>query len=489
VRSRFVIVAILLALATAGASQTPSDGAAVVVRHASVVDLDTGTAAVRTVVARGGTIVAVGPDTQAVPAGATVVDGRGRYLLPGLWDMHIHLATRPEASVAERIILPLLLAHGVVGVRDMGGPAERVIALRAKVASGALEGPRIVTPGPFLDGPGDADAMFERVTAPDGAAKALSALATAGVDFFKVQAGLDPGVHRAIVTTAAARRAIVAGHVPLSMRAAEVAASGQRSIEHLSPALIGDAGLLFGCSKQEEALRGELLAIERERGTSTAAAIRDREAALRARLMDTYDPARARDLGALLARHEVWITPTLIWSNRLRPLARTDDGSDVPLQYVPAASRTRLAARRSDYLKAARQEDLEAAARVAEVSARALRDLHAGGARVLAGTDAFDGFVLPGVSLHQELALLVRAGLSPLQALRAATVEAARYFGDSKAGVIAPGMRADMVLLDGNPLADIANTTRIRAVVLTGRPYPRDRLDAMLNAARESAAR
>jgi hypothetical protein len=345
-----------------------------------------------------------------------------------------------------------------------------------------------VTPGPFLDGPGDDAAMFRRVTEPGGAAEALRALAGAGVDFIKVQAGLDPAVHRSIVTAAAARGVVVAGHVPLSMRASEIAGSGQRSIEHLSPALVGDAGLLFGCSREEDTLRTELLAIERDRGSSTAASVRAREVALRRRLVDTYDPARARALGALLARHAVWITPTLIWSNSLRPLARSDDGTDVPLQYVPAAARARLAARRADYLRAARPEDLDDAARVADVSARALRDLHAGGARILAGTDAFDGFVLPGVSLHQELALLVQAGMSSAQALRTATVEAARYFGDREAR-IAPGLRADMVLLDGDPLGDIANTTRIHAVVVNGRPYPRSRLDALLASAREAAAR
>jgi hypothetical protein len=324
--------------------------------------------------------------------------------------------------------------------------------------------------------------MFRRLTDPAGAAGALRALGEAGVDFFKVQAGLDPAVHRAIVEAAAARRAIVAGHVPIAMRAAEVIASGQRSVEHISPALVGDGGLLFGCSSQEDELRAELLAIERDRASTSAAAIRSREAVLRQRLVDTYDPARARALGALAARHGVWITPTLVWSNSLRPLARTDDGSGVPMQFVPAASRARLTAQRANYLKAARDEDLAAAARVAATAGRAVGDLHAGGARVLAGTDAFDGFVLPGFSLHQELALLVQAGLSPVEALRAATVEAARYFDDRQAGTIAPGMRADLVLLDADPRTDIANTRRIRAVVTRGKAYDRQRLDALLAA-------
>jgi hypothetical protein len=482
--------AILLALvagAALGAVQPPA-APAVVIRGATVVDVADGSAQIAAVTLRGETIVAVTAGaSDAPPEGATVIDGRGGYLIPGLWDMHAHLATRSEPSLAERVMFPLFLAHGVIGVRDMGGPLDRVLALRAAAAS--LDAPRVVTPGPFLDGPGHEDPMFRRVTDPAGAAGPLRALGDAGANFFKVQAGLDPGVHRAIVEAAAARRAIVAGHVPIAMRAAEVIASGQRSVEHISPALVGDGGLLFGCSSLEDELRAELLAIERDRASTPAAAIRGREAVLRQRLVDTYDPARARALGALAARHGVWITPTLVWSNSLRPLTRTDDGAGVPLQFIPAASRARLTAQRANYLKAARDEDLAAAARVAAAAGRALGDLHAGGAAILAGTDAFDGFVLPGFSLHQELALLVQAGLSPVAALRAATVEAARYLGDPKAGAIAPGMRADMVLLDADPLANIANTTRIRAVVVNGRPYARDRLDAMLNSAGESAAR
>jgi imidazolonepropionase-like amidohydrolase len=193
-------------------------------------------------------------------------------------------------------------------------------------------------------------------------------------------------------------------------------------------------------------------------------------------------------MGDLLKRHDVWIVPTLVWSRSLRPLSRGDDGTSVPLEYVPSAARARLKARRAGYLATVTEADLAAASDVARVSARAVRAMHDAGARVLAGTDAFDGLVLPGFSLHQELALLVEAGLTPLDALRSATLEAAAYRGDlDLEGTITKGKRANLVLLDADPLADISNAARIHAVVASGRLYRRADLDGLLARARNAA--
>jgi hypothetical protein len=264
--------------------------------------------------------------------------------------------------------------------------------------------------------------------------------------------------------------------------------SGQRSIEHISPALVGDAGLLFGCSRIEDELRAELLAIERDRPSATPRTIQARERVLRQRLVDTYDPARARALGAQLKKAGVWIVPTLIWSNSLRPLTAADDGSQLPMEYVPAAARARWMQNRAQYLKGLDAADFIATQDAARISAMAVQAMHAAGAAVLAGTDAFDAFVLPGVSLHQELALLVRAGLTPLAAIQSATLAAAEYRGTAAAeGSIAKGKRADLVLLDADPLADIANLARVHAVFVGGRLHSRGDLDALLARVRTAA--
>jgi imidazolonepropionase-like amidohydrolase len=474
-----VVVACLTAalfVGTATQNSTPD----LVITGVTVIDGTGAAPARRTVVVRAGRVERLLPPDTRPAEGVPTLDGRGRFLIPGLWDMHVHLAARPEPELAERIMLPLFLASGVVGVRDIGGPAGRVVALRDRVRSGAIPGPRIITPGPFVDGPGEADPMFRRIDTAADAASAVRELAEAGADFVKVQASLSPDAYAAVMRAARARGLAVAGHVPVAVAAAAVVAAGQRSIEHISPALPGDAGLLFACSSRESELRAELLSIERDRATAKPEAIRAREAVLRQQLIDTYDAARADRVGRTLHRAGTWIVPTLVWSNSFRPLGASDDGSDVPLEYVPVETRKRWQDGRQRYLKAAPPEAFAAAAAVAKASATAVGALHAAGARVLAGTDTFDGFVLPGSSLVKELGLLVGAGLSPLQALQAATRSAAEYRGDlAREGTVEQGKRADLVLLDADPLADIRNVGRVHAVILGGRLFTTSDLDAL----------
>ena len=471
-----------LALWMAAAAGT---GAPTVIAGATVIDAAGSSPRVLNVILRDETIDAVVDPARPIPPGARIVDGKGKFLIPGLWDMHVHLAIRPETKLAERTMLPLFLANGVVGVRDMGGPLDRVLSLRAQVRSGTLEGPRILTPGPFLDGPGDPDPAFVRVASAADADAAVAGLLAKGVDFLKVQASLGPEAYHAILKSAAARHVTVVGHVPVSIDALEAIRSGQRSLEHISPALVSDALVLFGCSSRANDLLRDLRAIDRQRATATPAATRAREMALRQQLVDTFDPRQAHALGLAMAKAGVAIVPTLVWSSRFRPLGPGDDGHEVPLEYVPGATRRRWQDARAQYLEAAGPDDYALNASVARTAARAVGALHAAGARVLAGTDTFDYYVLPGSSLHAELALLVEAGLSPLEALQSATKEAAAWRGTAdREGTIARGKTADLVLLDSDPLADIANTRRIRAVIQHGRVLSRGDLDALLDRAR-----
>jgi len=463
------------------------DASTLTIANVTIIDGTGAPARLGTVVVRSGEIAEIRGGES--PTGATVVDGTGRFIIPGLWDMHVHLATRPERMLAEKMMLPLLLAHGVVGVRDMGGPPERVLDLRTKTASGALAGPRILTPGPFIDGAGDADPMFRRAPDVTAARSAVQELAARGVDFLKAQAALQPDAHRAVVEAAKAAGLSLAGHIPVGMSVEDVIASGQRTIEHISPALVGDGLLLFACSSKAPELLAELRAIEGGRAAAPAAEIARREAALRQRAVDTYDPARARALGRSMRDRDVWIVPTLIWSASLRPLNRRDDGSGLPMEYVPAALRTRFMERRRQFVERQTDEALMAAQALAAAAVRAVGDLRAGGAKVLAGTDSFDAFVLPGFSLHQELRLLVDAGFSPSDALQAATRHAAAARGAAdREGTIAVGKRADLVLLDADPTANITNVARIRAVIAGVRLFDRDALDQLLAGVRTFAA-
>jgi hypothetical protein len=452
-------------LAVGGSAQTTPTLA---ITNVTVIDGTNARPSVASVIVREGLVRRV--TTAAPPDGSTVVDGTGKFLIPGLWDMHVHLATRPEPELAEQTMLPMFLSHGIVGVRDMGGPLERVLALRDRVERGELNGPRIITPGPFIDGAGEAGPMFRRTSTAVAASMHVDELAAAGVDFIKVQAALDPAIHAAVIGAARRRGLQVSGHVPISMTAEGVVLAGQRSIEHVSPALVGDGMLLFALSSRSAELLAELRAIEAARAETPAAAIATREAALRRLLVSTYDPARARALGRQLHGKSVWIVPTLVWSRSLRPTAQTEDGTSLPWELVPQGTKDRWLARRAQYLAAATDQDFAAAAAIAAVASRAVADLHAAGAAVLAGTDTFDAFVLPGASLHEELRLLVIAGFTPLQALQAATRDAAEFRGAARTeGTIALGRRADLVLLSADPLQNIANIARVEKVWIAGR--------------------
>ena len=458
-----------------------------VITGATIIPGDGTASRVGNVVVSDGLITGISP-AGPPPAGATVIDGTGRFLIPGLWDMHVHLATRPEPMIAEQMMLPLFLAHGIVGVRDMGGPLERLVDLRSQVSGGQLPGPRILTPGPFVDGPGEASPMFRRAGDAAAAATQVRELQAARVDFIKAQSGLAPDVHAALAGAARAAGLALAGHIPVSMTAEEVIASGQRSIEHISPALLGDGLLLFACSSRSAELIAELRAIEKDREQAPAAAIAEREATLRKRVVETYDAGRARTLGRSMNGRPVWIVPTLVFSAALRPLTPASDGSDLPMDVVPAAIRARWLDRRKQFIGRQTAESFAAAAALASTSARAVRDLHQGGAKVMAGTDTFDAFVIPGDSLHQELKLLVGAGFSPLEALQTATRNAAEYRGTLKnEGTITVGKRADLVLLDADPSTDIANASKVAATIAGGRVYSRERLAELVRGVRKFA--
>jgi imidazolonepropionase-like amidohydrolase len=478
-----LVAALLLFLLTLPPSPAP-----IAITGVTVIDGTGAPPVKRTLLIRNGQIAAIADPRVTPPSGYALTDGAGKFAIPGLWDMHVHLAVRPEPALAERTMFPMFLAYGIVGIRDMGGPLERVLALRDRVRRGELDGPRILTPGPFIDGPGEDDGAFRRVADPAQARAAVDALAAAGVDFVKVQANLSLEAWRAVVDEAGQRKLAVVGHVPVSIPAAVVVDGGQRSIEHISPALVGDAGLLFACSSRETELHAELVAIERDRAAGPADVIRRREAALRTALVDSYDAARAAAVGRAIARKSEWMVPTLIWSNSFRPLSASDTGADLPLDLMPAETRARWLKGRTAHLQAASAADFESAARAARVAAEAVGDLHRAGAPVLAGTDTLDAFDLPGISLHQELALLVGAGLTPMEAIQAATRNAAAYRGALRTeGTLERGKQADIILLDADPLADIRNTRRIAAVVQGGRLRTRSDLDHLLAAARDDA--
>lgn len=415
-----------------------------------------------------------------------VVNGTGEYVIPGLWDMHVHLTLADGGKWARPVLLPLLVANGVTGVRDMGGDWEQIQQLRKEISGGKLAGFTLLSPGPFVDGPQPPDAAVMPVADATEARAAVRALKARGVDFIKVQAKLSRESYLAVADEARRQGVPFVGHVPESMNAGEVSDAGQRSIEHLSPALPGDAGILLACSSREAELRQELAALgeAEQKPDANLEELRARTRELQAKLLDSYNPAKADALMARLAKNHTWVVPTLIFSQSFQPLSAQDLGQDVPLQYVPAEMRQRWEERRKRYIESAPPEAFALARRIAEKLLALAGALHRAGVPLMAGTDSFDGFVIPGFSLHQELELLVAAGLRPAEALRAATLDPAKFLGKERdLGAVEPGKIADLVLLDDDPMVDIRNTRKIHGVVLNGQYFDRVELDKMLAAA------
>jgi hypothetical protein len=294
----------------------------------------------------------------------------------------------------------------------------------------------------------------------------------AGADFIKVYNGVPRAAYFELLRDAAGRGKSIAGHVPWAVTAGEASDSGQRSIEHL-------AGILLSCSSREMALRAELShARVTSDFTETMPGQRAEAEALR-----SYDDARCRALAARLATNKTWVVPTLATSSKKASVREISAA-----RYMPGWERAN-ADKHSWWAKrpAAERERLGAAYALEQSTVALLRQA---GVPLLAGSDMPASLVVPGFSLHDELALLVAAGLTPREALQAATIQPARYFNATDSlGTVTVGKVADLVLLDADPLADINNTRRIAGVVLRGRYLDREQLDDLLGESRSFTRR
>jgi imidazolonepropionase-like amidohydrolase len=426
-----------------------------------------------TVVVRDGRIAAVGATGKvSLPRGASVVDGTGKFLIPGLWDMHVHIGDTART-------LPLFVANGVTGVRNMGDRKEEVLRWRGEVAKGERLGPRIVACGPILDGPQPVDPA--RAIAIHDAAegrRAVADQAAQGADFIKVYEGLSRESYAAILDEAKKRHLPVVGHVPDAVTYEEASDAGQKSVEHLGP-------LLDTCSTATaEIARQKALPMPEGDFSSFPARIAKRGTLA----LDTWSAEKCGRLFALLAKNGTWEVPTLVTK---RARAYIDDiarANDPRLRFVPAAERESWSPERNFFARYRTPEYIAYEKRAYRKELEMVGAMHRAGVPVLAGTDLVLPFVFAGGSLHDELGLLVEAGLTPLEALQAATRDPARFLGLADTGTIEPGKRADLVLLDADPLADIANTRKIAAVVLHGRLLKRPELDKLLEEAAADAA-
>jgi imidazolonepropionase-like amidohydrolase len=438
------------------------------ITHVNVID-GTGTPVLAdmTVTVQSNRISQVGKSgTTSVPKAARVVDGRGKYLIPGLWDMHVHEIFGEWLPEDEKIIPLLFVANGVTGVRDMGGDLEPLKRWRARIAAGQLIGPRMIIAGPMLDGPVPQFPSSAPVKDAADGRKIVDELQKNGADFIKIQSLVPRDGYFAAADEAKKVGIVFAGHVPDKVRATEASNAGQKSVEHLT-------GVFEGCSTVED----ELMAAPRGPG--------------RGRFLSTYDPERAKALIALFVKNQTWQVPTLYWERGEWLIEQTNSSPDPLAKYAPAAWRDRTWPMFTrDILKGWSTDPLADREKFFQAELKMVGDMNKAGVPILAGTDTAAGVrVYPGFSLHEELELLVQAGLTPMQALQASTANAAKYLGLADTGTIETGKRADLVLLDSDPLQDIKNTRKIQSVILAGRYFSRADLDHLLHEVEEEAAK
>lgn len=393
----------------------------------------------QTVIVRGNRIVSVSPaSTARVPDGARVIDGRGKFLVPGFWDMHVH-----TAITGGREMLALYVANGVTGVRDMAGEWEVLGRWRADIAAGKLVGPRMVLSGPYLEG-GDVPIphLLTRDTAE--ARAGVDSLISLGVDFIKVHSQLNAEAYFAIARRARERGIPFAGHVSRAVGSAAASDSGQISIEHL-------------------------LAIPAECTPADSVALMPRFAVQSA--LGRCSSADLQPLYAKFVRNGTWVTPTFtaqyevaVWPTRAVP-------GDSLAHYLPDTVKRYVA--QIFPMPDSIPPNADSVGRAMfEKRLRQVAAMRKAGVGILTGTDAPLRNSPPGFGLHEEFALLARGGMTPFEILRAATLEPARFLGATDSlGTIAPGKLADLVLLEADPLRDIHNTRRIAAVMANGRLF------------------
>jgi len=456
------VIALYLMITPVITAQHDPEIAPIVITHATVIN--PGTSSVRanlTVVVTGGRITSVSDAANFQPAkNARVIDATGQYLIPGLWDMHVHSAFGDWFPGGRDIILPLFVANGVTGVRDMGGDVPVLQEWRKEIAEGQIVGPRMIISGPMLDGylP-DGKLRFPSSIAVSTRASAIAtvdSLKAQGVDFIKIQSVISREAYLAAAGEARKQGLPIVGHVPDKVRIEEVVEAGQKSIEHLM-------GIFEGCSKEEDKfIKGE--------GNLKL-------------LLTTQDKQRCDLLIKLLAKNQTWQVPTLAWQRGGTFLDQRDLKHQPLDKYVPVYWRDVTWRRFTEEMMpdllrdplALRQEYFKR-------NLEMVGALHNAGVPFMSGTDTAPGvYIMPGFSLHDELANFVEAGFTPMESLQTATSNPAKFLGmEDRFGSVEVGKIADLVLLSANPLEDIRNTQKISIVIAGGWLLDRAALDQIL---------
>jgi hypothetical protein len=452
---------------TAQSQARPEPPHSLLLEHVTVID-STGSdprpdMSVLIVGARIKSIFSSGQSNPAV--GGEIVDARGKFLIAGLWDMHVHALSQNEPEC----FFPLFIANGVTGIRDMGGdiPLSEVAQWKRDVHAGSRLGPEIFAAGPILEGEHPFWPFSIAVRNPAEARQAVTKLVKDGADFLKVYNTLSRDTYLAIAAQAKESRIPFEGHIPDAITPAEASGLGQKSIEHLW----GIPGYISSESMRLQSMRTQA---DNEDDPKIA---RDLFYKINETILATHDAQKANTLYKEFRRNHTWQTPTLVV---LKSYATIHDPSlrkDPRTAYIPdnLLSFWESMGGQPD----PRNDEIQF--RLFAYDLDIVKAMHEAKVPLLAGTDTPNPYTYPGFSLHEELELLVSTGLTPLEALETATLRAAEFLGVSQHfGSVEEGKMANLVLLDANPLTDIRNTKKIRGVILRGHFFDKAKLDELL---------
>jgi imidazolonepropionase-like amidohydrolase len=447
----------------------------VLIQAATIIDVEHGKLIPgKTIAIKGSNIVAV-VNNQAADSfeAANTIDAKGKYIMPGLWDMHMHFGGGDTLIEENKNLLMLYLANGITSVRDCAADiSPSVLQWRKAINAGSLKGPTIYTAGPKLEGYKSIWAGDIEVDNRAELNKAIDSLQKISVDFVKITDNtMKPALYLEALTETRKRRFQITGHIPAALTLTQVSNAGLSAIEHI--------GYLLRAGNNDEAGYSTKIAS----GQFTA---RDYNKIL----LQNFDTAAAMKVYRQLAKNGTAVVPTLSISYTVAYLDQNDHNNDDYLQYIGKGLRNTYNWRVERAAKDS-ADAIQFRHELFERSAGLLRLLQKAGVKIIAGTDAgyLNSFDYPGLSLHKELALMVKYGLTPLQALQASVINGPAFFKRGAVyGSIAAGKMADLLLLDENPLQNITATEKINTVIVKGDVYNRQRLDELLQEVKRRAA-
>jgi Amidohydrolase family len=422
----------------------------------------------KTVLIKGDKIEKIGTNLM-LPSNTKIIQGKDKFLIPGLWDMHFHNDDDESAEETNNAVTPLLIANGITGVRVMAG-FNITLKRRDSVRDGKLVAPESYL-GVMVDGP----KPFWRVAIPVKdtlrAVVLVDSLKNVGYDFIKVYSYLPREIYFAIAAESKKQNIPFEGHVPQSITSVEAALAGQKSMEH-------QYGMVLQCSSLPDSLKTEYLNLQMKMFFKGGKDMDDKLAGL----INTFDTGQLNKAANIFIQMGSWYCPTIITMQGIFSKLKNVEAeikNDSLTQYVTKESRKMW--KQMGWLANYSSENWSTRSELLDLLNKIVKLLYDKKVNMLAGDDNYNPFCYAGFSLHQELQQLVNCGLPDADVLKIATYNPAVFFGiEDKSGTVEKGKFADLVLLDANPLNKISNTKKINAVILRGHYFDRNALDNLL---------